>query len=176
MKIKKTKIEGCYIIEPKIFHDNRGFFFEVFNQNLLKKFRINNFIQENHSFSKKGVFRGMHYQKNPYSQNKLVRVVKGKILDVVCDLRKNSKSYTEVLEIEISCKNKNMIFIPSGIAHGFISLTKETHLCYLVDKKYSIKHEMGFNFNSIKRKLKKINQKKDFSLSIKDINLPSINL
>lgn len=149
MKVIETKIKDVLIIEPDIFEDNRGWFFESYNKEKLKKFGINtDFIQDNHSFSaKKGTLRGLHLQNNPYSQSKLVRCTKGTVLDVAVDLRKDSPTFKHWVSVELSENNKKQFFIPKGFAHGFITLTDNVEFEYKVDNYYNKESEVGIFYN-----------------------------
>ncbi len=139
MKIVKTKIKDLFIIEPDIFTDNRGWFVETYNKEKFKDLGIDcDFIQDNHSFSKeKGTLRGLHFQKNPHDQSKLVRCTKGAVLDVAVDLRKNSPTYKQWVSIELTAENKKQFFIPKGFAHGFLTLIDNTEFQYKVDNYYN---------------------------------------
>jgi dTDP-4-dehydrorhamnose 3,5-epimerase len=138
MNIITTKIKDLYIIESKLFSDNRGWFLESYNYDIFKNHGIDiTFVQDNHSFSvRKGVLRGLHFQRYPYSQTKLVRCTKGKIWDVAVDLRKSSATYLEWLGIELSAENHKMLLIPKGFAHGFITLEENSEVQYKVDNFY----------------------------------------
>lgn len=148
MEYTKTEIEGVYIIEPKIFNDARGYFFEAFKQ---KEFEENvckiNFVQDNESKSSYGVLRGLHYQKDEFSQAKLVRVIKGKVLDVAVDIRKSSPTFGKHVMVELSEDNKRQLFIPRGFAHGFLVLSKEAIFTYKVDNVYAPQSEASIKFN-----------------------------
>lgn len=149
MEFIETKLDGVYLLKPKVFGDNRGWFFESFKQN---EFEENigkiKFIQENHSFSgEKNTLRGMKFQSEPFAQSKLVRCVRGTVFDVVIDLRKSSKTYLQWLSHEISAENKLQIFIPKGFAHGFLTLEKNTEIIYKEDCCYSPQHEQIFKYN-----------------------------
>lgn len=148
MNFIKTDIEGVVIIEPKVFGDSRGYFFESFNQ---KEFEEHigkvNFVQDNESMSSYGVLRGLHYQKPPFNQAKLVRCLSGEVLDVVIDLRKNSSSYGKSISVILSGEKKNQLYIPRGFAHGFIVLSKEAIFAYKVDNFYSPLNETGIAWN-----------------------------
>lgn len=148
MEYTKTEIEGVYIIEPKIFNDTRGYFFEAFKQ---KEFEENvckiNFVQDNESKSSYGVLRGLHYQKGKFSQAKLVRVIKGKVLDVAVDIRKSSPTFGKHVMVELSEDNKRQLFIPRGFAHGFLVLSKEAIFTYKVDNVYAPQSEASIKFN-----------------------------
>lgn len=137
MIFKKTPIDGLIIIEPKVFEDGRGYFYESFSQDLFKENGImDDFVQDNQSFSQKGVLRGLHFQKPPYDQAKLVRVVQGSVLDVAVDLRKNSSTYGEHFSIKLTGENKTMFYVPSGFAHGFLTLEDDTIFSYKCSNYY----------------------------------------
>jgi len=151
MKVTSLKIPDIKLIEPDVFEDERGFFYESFNQ---KKFnemvgRNITFVQDNHSKSKKGVLRGLHYQKEPFSQGKLIRVTSGKIFDVAVDVRKNSKTYGKYISEILSEENKRLLWIPEGFAHGFLTLSEEADLLYKTTNFYSKKHEIKIKFDSV---------------------------
>lgn len=148
MNYIKTEIDGVFIIEPKVFDDARGYFFEAFKKS---EFEENigkvDFIQDNESKSSKGVLRGLHYQKGDYSQAKLVRVIKGRVLDVAVDLRKESKTFGKHVMVELSENNKRQFFIPRGFAHGFLVLSDEAIFTYKVDNVYAPSQEASIRFN-----------------------------
>jgi len=149
MNFIRTEIADVVIIEPKIFQDNRGYFFESFRQDLFEKF-INkkiNFIQENESKSHYGVLRGLHFQKSPFAQAKLVRVIQGSVIDIAVDLQKNSKSFKKYIKVELSAKNKRQLFIPRGFAHGFLVTSPEVILSYKVDNYYSKENDSGIRYD-----------------------------
>ena len=148
MKYIKANIEGVYVIEPNVFEDARGYFFEAwkqaeFNEQIGKV----DFIQDNESKSSFGVLRGLHYQKGDTSQAKLVRVIKGRVLDVVVDIRKSSSTFGKHIMVELSEENKRQLFIPRGMAHGFLVLSDEAIFTYKVDNPYSPKTEAGIRWN-----------------------------
>lgn len=149
MKFKETKLKGCFIIEPQIFKDERGCFFESFNEKLFNKWIGNkiNFIQDNQSFSTYGVLRGLHFQKGEYAQAKLVRVLFGKVLDIAVDIRKNSSTYGQHISLELSSDNNKQLFLPRGFAHGYIVLSKSAEFFYKVDNYYAPQSEDGILFN-----------------------------
>tara|TARA_B100000700_G_C15017859_1_gene844217 strand:- start:605 stop:1150 length:546 start_codon:yes stop_codon:yes gene_type:complete len=131
MEIIKTKIEGLLIIKPTIFEDNRGYFFESWNKSSFEKNGLNiDFIQDNQSFSSKGVIRGLHFQNPPFAQGKLVRVIQGSVLDVAVDIRKKSPNYGKHVSVILSGKERNMFWIPPGFAHGFATLEDNTIFSY----------------------------------------------
>ncbi len=148
MEFKKTNIEGVYIIEPKVFNDSRGYFFEAWKK---AEFESNigpiEFIQDNESKSSYGVLRGLHYQKGEYSQAKLVRVIKGKVLDVAVDIRKSSPTFGQHVMVELSDENKRQFFIPRGFAHGFLVLSDEAIFTYKVDNVYAPQADAGIRWN-----------------------------
>ncbi|MBR4800622.1 MAG: dTDP-4-dehydrorhamnose 3,5-epimerase [Clostridia bacterium] len=139
MNVIKTELEGVLILEPSVFGDNRGWFFESYNEQTYRQCGIDvTFVQDNHSYSAmKGTVRGIHFQKNPMSQAKLVRCTDGTIKDVIVDLRKNSPTYKKWIAVELSKENKRQVFIPHGFGHGFVTLTDNCELQYKVDKYYS---------------------------------------
>lgn len=149
MKVINTKLDGVKIIEPKVFEDHRGFFMESFNLKKFEELGLNyNFIQDNHSLSKeKDVIRGLHYQQLPKAQTKLVRVITGAIYDVAVDIRKGSPTFGEWIGVTISEKNHRMLLVPKGFAHGFCTLTENTHVQYKVDDYYSAVHDKGIRWN-----------------------------
>jgi dTDP-4-dehydrorhamnose 3,5-epimerase len=131
MQFERNEFEGVFIIKPRIFEDERGYFFESFNKNVFKANDLNvDFVQDNESLSQKNVLRGMHFQRPPYAQGKLIRVIQGSVLDVAVDIRKTSKTYGKHLKVELSAKNKTMIYIPAGFAHGFLTLEDNTIFSY----------------------------------------------
>ena len=131
MEIIKTPIEGLLVIKPKIFGDDRGYFFESWSKESFAKNVLNlDFVQDNQSLSSKGVLRGLHFQNPPFSQGKLVRVIKGAVLDVVVDIRKESSTYGKHFSIELNEENKTIFWIPAGFAHGFITLEDDTIFTY----------------------------------------------
>ena len=147
MKINKTFIEDLLIIEPQLFKDDRGFFYESYNKNNLDKVVNVNFVQDNESKSNKGVIRGLHFQKPPFEQTKLVRCVSGSILDVAVDLRKNSKTYGKSFSVELSSENNKQLFVPKGFAHGFQVISDEAIVNYKVDNFYNPKSDSGIIWN-----------------------------
>jgi len=149
MKVTKTKIKDVLIIEPDLFQDDRGWFMENYNKEKFKNAGIEaGFIQDNHSYSKiKGILRGLHFQTNPYSQAKLVRCIRGAVLDVAVDLRKASSTYKQWISVELSAENKKIFFIPRGFAHGFLTLTDDVDFEYKVDNYYNKNSEGRIHFN-----------------------------
>ena len=147
MKISKTFIEDLLVIEPQLFKDERGFFYESYNKKKLDKNIKIVFVQDNESKSIKGVIRGLHFQAPPFEQTKLVRCVSGNILDVAVDLRTNSKTYGKSFSIELSSINNKQLFIPKGFAHGFQVLSNEAIVNYKVDEHYNSDTDSGIIWN-----------------------------
>ena len=143
MIVKQLDIPDILLIKPSLYEDDRGFFYEFFNQ---KKFNLQtgldiSFVQDNISYSKKGVLRGLHFQVSPMQQGKLVSVISGKVIDVVVDIRENSKTYGKYIKETLSCENKKMLWIPQGFAHGFYTLSENTIFLYKTTNFYSKEHE-----------------------------------
>lgn len=150
MKKIPTHIEDLFILEPKVFRDERGYFFESYNQRTFHELGLNyNFVQENESFSTYGTLRGLHFQKGAFSQAKLVRVVKGTVLDVAVDIRKESPTFGQHVALELSEENKKMFMIPRGFAHGFVVLSDQAIFQYRCDNFYAPANEMGILFNDL---------------------------
>ena len=167
---KDLDIDGAKLFDLKFYNDERGSFSEVFlTKSVYKEFNIN-YVQENESISKKNVFRGMHFQKGKYSQTKMIRVVKGKVIDVICDLRKSSKTFKKIIKLELD--PHKLLFIPKGIAHGFFSLEEGTILNYKCDKFYNSKYESGFNLLDSDLNVDLKIKKEDIIISEKDKDLP----
>lgn len=137
MKKINTDIEGLVVVEPKVFEDKRGYFFESFNADKFAEIGIDKtFVQDNQSLSQKGVLRGLHFQNPPYAQAKLVRVIKGAVLDIAVDIRKSSPTYGQSFAIKLSEENKKMLYIPEGFAHGFLTLEDDTIFTYKCSDNY----------------------------------------
>ena len=148
MKVINTSIEGVYIIEPTVFKDDRGYFFESWNEQALKDAGIDvHWVQDNESFSTYGVLRGLHYQAAPYTQAKLVRVIKGAVLDVAVDIRKDSSTYGKHVAVELTGQNKRQLFIPRGFAHGVVVLSDEVTFAYKCDNVWNKESERGIKWN-----------------------------
>ena len=173
MEFKKTAIEGVYIIEPRVFNDARGYFFFFF---LKEEFEKNigkiEFIQDNESKSSYGVLRGLHYQKGDCSQAKLVRVIKGKVLDVAVDIRKSSPTFGKHVMVELSDENKRQFFIPRGFAHGFLVLSDEAIFTYKVDNVYAPQADAGIRWNDPEIGIEWPIDPKDVLTSEKDMKQP----
>tara|TARA_B100001175_G_C19437902_1_gene604574 strand:- start:396 stop:947 length:552 start_codon:yes stop_codon:yes gene_type:complete len=173
MKFIETKIKDLIIIEPVVFGDDRGYFFESYIQ---KKFKGNlgniSFVQDNESKSFKGVLRGLHFQKPPFEQAKLVRCIKGKVLDVAVDIRKESKTFGKYLTVELSEENKRQLFIPRGFAHGFLALSDYAIVTYKVDNVYAPKYDAGIKWNDKELNIDWGIEYSQVFVSEKDSNLP----
>ena len=172
MEFIKTEIDGVWIIEPKVFNDDRGYFFESFKQAEFDKhigYHVD-FIQDNESKSSYGVLRGLHYQEADTAQAKLVRVIKGKVVDVAVDLRKSSPTFGKYVMVELSEDNKRQFFVPRGFAHGFLVLSDEAIFTYKVDNVYSPQTEASLRWNDETVGVKWPIDVKDVVLSDKDLN------
>ena len=144
----KCDIDGLVIVEPRVFGDGRGFFLESYKKSDFAKNGIDaDFRQDNHSCSTRGVLRGLHFQKNPAAQAKLVTVIKGAAWDVAVDIRRDSPTFKKWIAVELSEDNKKMFYMPEGFAHGFLALTDEVHLIYKCSKEYSPQHDAGIIWN-----------------------------
>ena len=169
MNIIKTKIEGVLIIEPKVFGDERGFFVETYNFEKYKEVGIVlPFVQDNLSSSSKGVLRGLHFQKKPFAQGKLVQVIKGKVLDVAVDIRKNSPTCGQYVAVELSGENKKQLWIAPGLAHGFLSLEDDTIFSYKCTNFYNPSSERGIMWDDENLNI-------DWQLSENRIEIPIIS-
>jgi dTDP-4-dehydrorhamnose 3,5-epimerase len=145
---KQLEISGLVLVTPKAFSDSRGFFLEAYKKSDFKNAGIDTeFMQDNHSLSSTGVLRGLHYQKSPYAQAKLVRVIKGSVYDVAVDIRKSSPTFKQWIAVELSDENNNMLYIPDGFAHGFVALTDVVHLAYKCSSEYSHEHDAGIRWD-----------------------------
>ncbi len=175
MEYKETEIKGVWVIEPKVFDDSRGYFFEAWKA---KEFEDHigptRFIQDNESKSCYGVLRGLHYQKGEYSQAKLVRVIKGRVLDVAVDIRKSSPTFRQHVMVELSEDNKRQLFIPRGFAHGFLVLSDEAVFTYKVDNTYAPQHEAGICWNDPDINIQWPINPKDVITSEKDLKAPRL--
>ncbi len=177
MNFIKTAIEEVVIIEPKIFGDERGYFVETFREDKFFEaigYRVN-FIQDNESKSSYGVLRGLHYQMAPFAQSKLVRVIKGKVLDVALDIRLGSPTFGKHIAVELSDENKRQLFIPRGFAHAFVVLSDEAIFAYKVDNYYSPENDRGVAFDDEAFGIDWLVPKDKLQLSNKDLNQPSFD-
>lgn len=148
MKFTEQHIKGVWIIEPRVFSDDRGYFMESFRQSEFEKFIGKTlFIQDNESKSTRGVLRGLHYQTGEYAQAKLVRVIQGSVLDVAVDIRKSSPTFGQYISVELTAENKKQLFVPRGFAHGFVVLSDSAIFTYKVDNMYAPNHEASIIWN-----------------------------
>ncbi|MGB1042681.1 MAG: dTDP-4-dehydrorhamnose 3,5-epimerase [Tenacibaculum sp.] len=174
MIFTKTALPDVIIIEPKVFKDERGYFFESFNQaEFDKNIKEVTFVQDNESKSTKGVLRGLHFQTPPYAQAKLVRCIQGKVLDVAVDVRKNSPTYGKHVAIELSEENKKQLFIPRGFAHGFVVLSETATFAYKVDNIYAPQCDSGIIWNDETLNINWQINEEEVILSSKDEKLSS---
>lgn len=175
MTVTQTHLKGCFIIEPKVFEDQRGYFLETFNQNRFNELigAQVNFVQDNESASTKGVLRGLHYQTGEHAQAKLVRVIEGMVLDIVVDLREDSKTYGDQFAIELSASNKKQLFVPRGFAHGFIVLSDTATFSYKCDNYYNKASEGGIIYNDKRLDIDWQLPESEFIISEKDLELPT---
>ena len=173
MNFIKTEIPEVIIIEPKVFGDNRGYFLESYNQ---KRFEEvvgkTSFLQDNESKSSKGVLRGLHFQKPPFEQAKLVRCIEGEVLDVAVDIRKNSKTYGQHVAVLLSGENKRQLFVPRGFAHGFLVLSDSATFAYKVDNTYAPEFDAGFRWNDNELNIQWGMEDSEVMISEKDAVLP----
>ncbi len=176
MIAKETKLKGCFVLEPSVFEDKRGYFFESYNQNKFNELieQEVNFVQDNQSFSTKGVLRALHYQVGDHAQAKLVRVLQGRVLDVAVDLRKDSITYKEHVAVELSEDNKKQLFIPRGFAHGFVVLSDTASFFYKCDNFYNKEAEGGIIYNDPELKIDWKLDDKELLVSEKDAILPTL--
>ena len=174
MKFIKTEISDVYIIEPSVFGDNRGYFLESFN---LEKFEENvypiKFVQDNESKSSKGVLRGLHFQKPPFNQAKLVRCIEGRVMDVAVDIRKGSPTYGQHVAVELTGENKRQLFVPRGFAHGFSVLSDTAIFAYKVDNIYAPESDSGIRYDDKDLNIDWGLPEEDAKLSVKDKILPA---
>lgn len=174
MKAIETKLKGCFIVEPRVFEDERGYFFESFNH---KRFceaigKEINFVQDNQSYSSKGVIRAIHYQIGEHAQAKLVRVLSGKVLDVAVDLRQGSPTFGQHVAVELSAENKKQFFIPRGFGHGFSVLSETAEFFYKCDNFYNKESEGGIIYNDSDLNIDWQLPFEDIIVSQKDLELP----
>ena len=172
MKVTTLKIPDVKLIEPDVFEDERGFFYESFNQQKFNEAigKDITFVQDNHSKSTKGVLRGLHYQEKPFEQGKLVRVISGEVFDVAVDIRKDSPTYGQWLSEILSAENKKQLWIPEGFAHGFLTLSKVCEFLYKTTNFYNSSHESGFRYDSKVLSIAWPNE--NFKINNRDLELP----
>jgi len=177
MKFTRTEIPDVVIIDPEVHGDERGYFVETFREDKLEAFlgfKVN-FCQDNESKSSRGVLRGLHYQLHPAAQTKLVRVIRGRVLDVAVDIREGSPTFGQHVAVELSSENKRQLFVPRGFAHGFVVLEDETTFTYKVDNYYSPENDSGLAFDDPALGIDWILDKDELKLSDKDTRQPLLN-
>jgi len=175
MKLTATPFRDLVILEPRVFEDNRGLFFESYNEQTFRNLGLNyQFVQDNQSYSTKGVLRGLHFQAPPYAQTKLVRVLSGTIQDVVVDLRKSEATFGKYFSIELSVENRKQLLVPKGFAHGFLVLSQQAEVMYKCDCLYHPSSERGLNYADEELKIDWL-LKERLVLSEKDLKLPRLN-
>ena len=179
MEFQKTGIDGLVVLQPKVCSDNRGYFFETYHINVFKQAGINDqFLQDNESLSAKGVLRGLHFQKPPFAQGKLVRVITGSVLDVAVDIRKASPTYGKYFAMELNGVNKKMLWIPPGFAHGFVSLEEDTVFSYKCTNVYNSELEVCVLWNDLELNINwrinelKVSSKDNIGLRFNQLNSP----
>ncbi|MET6989539.1 dTDP-4-dehydrorhamnose 3,5-epimerase [Sediminicola arcticus] len=178
MKVTETELKGCFILEPTLFKDERGYFFESFNA---KNFNEAigeevSFVQDNQSYSSKGVVRAIHYQQGKFTQAKLVRVLSGRVLDVAVDLRKGSPTFGQHFSIELSAENKKQLFIPKGFGHGFSVLSETAEFFYKCDNFYNKASEGGIVYNDPRLNIDWQIPLNEIKVSEKDLELPTMQI
>lgn len=175
MPFTDTHLSGVKIFEPRVFEDERGYFFEAFNQNTFSEAGIHHtFVQDNQARSVYGVLRGLHYQVPPFAQAKLVRVIEGEVLDVIVDLREDSPTYGQSLSIVLSAANKKQLFVPRGFAHGYLVLSETAEFFYKCDNFYSKTDEGGLLYNDPQLNIDWMIPEKDIIIAERDRNFPML--
>jgi dTDP-4-dehydrorhamnose 3,5-epimerase len=173
MKFVNTPIEGLVIIEPTVFEDDRGYFSEIYNKKKFEKAIGNiSFVQDNESKSSRGVLRGLHFQKPPFNQAKLVRCIEGRVMDVAVDIRKGSPTYGKHVAIELTGENKRQLFVPRGFAHGFLVLSNTAIVSYKVDNSYAPTHDAGIRWDDSLLNIQWGVNESEVLVSEKDAKLP----
>lgn len=176
MILKETKLEGCFILEPNVFEDKRGYFLESYNQDVFNKLIGSDitFVQDNESLSSRGVLRGLHFQRGAFAQAKLVRVIKGEVLDVAVDLRKDSSTFGQYVAVKLSEENKKQLFLPRGFAHGFVVLSDTALFAYKCDNFYNKASEGGIIYNDKTLNIDWQLNAEELIISEKDLFLPNL--
>jgi dTDP-4-dehydrorhamnose 3,5-epimerase len=174
LELQKTPLNDCFILKPSVFRDERGLFYETYNQKIFEKTTGLNvdFVQDNQSISSKGVLRGLHFQNGEMAQAKLVRVVKGTVLDIVVDIRKNSETFGKSFSVILDDVEHLQLFVPRGFAHGFITLSEQSIFSYKCDNYYDKASESGIIYNDATLALDWHLPKEEFIISAKDLELP----
>jgi dTDP-4-dehydrorhamnose 3,5-epimerase len=178
MKVTETKLKGCYIIEPTVFKDSRGYFFETFNQPKFEELtgQSGHFVQDNQSSSTYGVIRGLHFQKGEFAQAKLVRVIEGAVLDVAVDIREGSETFGQWTSVELTADNNLQLYIPRGFAHGFSVISETAVFAYKCDNTYNKASEGGIMYNDPNLGIDWGIPEESRSLSEKDLALPQLEV
>ncbi len=176
LKIIETKLKGCFVLEPTIFLDARGYFMESFNENTFEKGTGNrvHFVQDNQSYSSKGVLRGLHYQTGEHAQAKLVRILQGEVLDVAVDIRPESETFGQHVAVLLSAENQKQLFVPRGFAHGFVVLSETATFFYKCDNFYNKESEGGIIFNDATINIDWQLPESELLISEKDSVLPQL--
>ena len=176
MNVTETKLKGCFVVEPRVFNDDRGYFFESYNKEKFEELTGStvDFVQDNESFSTKGVLRGLHFQNGEHAQAKLVRVTHGEVLDVAVDIRPESNTFLQVETVRLSAENKKQLFVPRGFAHGFIVLSDTVVFNYKCDNFYNKTSEGGVIYNDETLNIDWVLDPSEFLVSEKDLILPTI--
>ncbi len=176
MQVTKTELNDCYILEPTVFGDDRGYFFESYNKKQFESLigKSVDFIQDNEAFSKKGALRGLHFQEGDYAQAKLVRVTQGVVLDVAVDLRPNSTTFLQHITVNLSSENKKQLFVPRGFAHGYVVLSDTAVFNYKCDNIYNKASESGVIYNDSDLNIDWKLESQQFIISEKDKVLPTL--
>lgn len=173
MKFTETRLKDLYIIEPKVFEDSRGYFLEAYNEKKFREFGLSyHWLQDNQSKSARGVIRGLHYQKEPHAQTKLIRVLEGSILDVAVDIRTGSPTFGNVFTVELSARNHKQLLVPRGFAHGFSVLSDSAVVFYKCDNLYNPASEGGIVYNDAKLNIDWKIPGEEALVSTKDAQLP----
>ena len=176
MKVEKTGFEGLLLLTPSVFADDRGYFFESYNSEIYSKAGLDfHWVQDNQSHSKHGVIRGLHFQKAPFAQTKLLRALQGEILDVVVDLRKGEPTFGKVFSVLLSAENKQQLLIPKGFAHGFSVLSASADVMYKCDALYNKQSESGLIFNDPTLNIDWKLSAEEMIVSEKDLVLPTFD-
>ncbi|SDW21397.1 dTDP-4-dehydrorhamnose 3,5-epimerase [Aequorivita viscosa] len=177
MELQKSPLKDCFILKPKVFRDERGLFYETYNQNVFEKLTgiETKFVQDNLSISSKGVLRGLHFQRGNRAQAKLVQVAKGKVLDIVVDIRRHSETFGKSFSVVLDDVERLQLFVPRGFAHGFITLSEESIFTYKCDNYYDKASEGGIIYNDATLNLDWHLPKEEFIVSEKDLELPSFH-
>jgi len=177
MKATETKLKGCFILEPNKYGDNRGYFFESFNERTFNELTDTqtHFVQDNQSYSTRGVLRGLHAQAGEHAQAKLVRVLEGKVIDVAVDARRGSATFGQHVAVELSAENNLQLFVPRGFLHGFVVLSETATFFYKCDNFYNRESECGVKFDDPVLSIDWVLSREDLIISDKDAVLPSFN-